>query len=193
MAFTRFNDDPCRINKQLQESTDPSKYMLDVPGNGLNPCYMDDPFIRMQKWGGNLQTNVIGLENDLRGLTRGLNRDHIQSNNYINNAAKSEQKKYPVCNPSTEQSRATHPAWEVRDLEQVAWNILPLNPQENVCIPFQNNLNTRILEKDNFVAKVQCMTTDTSKGSISTRPYSGFGTPINTLCTKKTTCGKTKR
>ena len=32
-------------------------------------------------------------------------------------------------------------------------NILPLNPQENVCFPFQNNLSTRIVEKDIFVAK----------------------------------------
>ena len=29
----RFHDDPCRINKQLQESTDPGRYMLNVPGS----------------------------------------------------------------------------------------------------------------------------------------------------------------
>ena len=34
MAFTRFHDDPCRINKQLQESTGTGRYMLNVPGNG---------------------------------------------------------------------------------------------------------------------------------------------------------------
>jgi len=43
------------------------------------------------------------------------------------------------------------PAWTARDLEQVDWYILPLNPQENTCFPFQNNLNTRILEKDYHV------------------------------------------
>jgi hypothetical protein len=52
-----------------------------------------------------------------------------------------------------DQSRATHPAWLSRDLEQVNWSILPLNPQENTCLTFQNNLNTRILETDRFVAK----------------------------------------
>jgi hypothetical protein len=48
------------------------------------------------------------------------------------------------------------PAWTARDLEQVDWYILPLNPQENTCMPFQNNLSTRILEKDNFVAQIPC-------------------------------------
>ena len=27
---------------------------------------------------------------------------------------------------------------------------LPLNPQENTCLPFLNNLSTRILEKDYY-------------------------------------------
>ena len=40
--------------------------------------------------------------------------------------------------------------------EQVDWYYPPLNPQENTCIPFLNNLNTRILEKDYFIAKVPC-------------------------------------
>ena len=153
MAFTRFHDDPCRITKQLQESTGLGRYMLNVPGNGSKPLYMDDPFIRMQKWGGNLMTNTVNLESDLFGLTRNTNRDEIELNNYVINAVKSKQVQYESRNPSTDQSRATHPAWTFRDLEQQHYQILPLNPQENTCLTFQNNLNTRILEKDNFVAK----------------------------------------
>ena len=84
MSFTRFHDDKSRIEKQLQESTGLGKYMINVPGNGDKPHYMEDPFIRMQKWGGNLQTNTINLESDLRGLTRQINRDHIKKNSYLN-------------------------------------------------------------------------------------------------------------
>ena len=29
-------------------------YMLNKPGNGITPSYFDDPFIRLQQWGGNL-------------------------------------------------------------------------------------------------------------------------------------------
>jgi len=52
MAFTRFHDDPCRIQKALQESTGPGRYSIDVPGNGISPSYMEDPYIRLQKMGG---------------------------------------------------------------------------------------------------------------------------------------------
>ena len=36
MAFTRFHDDKCRVEKQLQEMTDQGRYMLDVPGTEPN-------------------------------------------------------------------------------------------------------------------------------------------------------------
>lgn len=188
MSFTRFHDDPCRIKKELQESTDPGRYMLDVPGNGTSPCFMADPYMRMQKWGANLRTNVIGIEDDLRGMTRNMNRDFMKENNYAQHATPSHQQSYPTCNPFTEQSRATHPAWELRDLEQVAWDILPLNPQENTCIPFQNNLDTRLLEKDHFVAQAPCLPTDNNQASIATQPYSGYGNPPSTLCSRNLTC-----
>ena len=153
MAFTRFHDDPCRINKQLQESTGTGRYMLNVPGNGSKPLYMEDPHIRMQKWGANLMTNTVNLESDLFGLSRNSNRDDPKKNDFKLNAVKTKQVNYDNGNNSTDQSRATHPAWEYRDLEQTKYNILPLNPQVNVCFPFQNNLSTRIIEKDIFVAK----------------------------------------
>ena len=55
----------------------------------------------------------------------------------------------------TNQSRATHPAWEYRGLEQNHLYPLLRNPQENTCIHFQNNLNTRLLERDNFKPTIQ--------------------------------------
>ena len=153
MAFTRFHDDPARIAKQLQQQTDQGRWAIDVPGNGDKPLYMDDPFIRMQKWGGNLMTNTINLESDLFGLSRNMNRDLIGTNDYKKHAVKTHSVQYSSFNPITDQSRATHPAWMLRDLEQFKQSILPLNPQENTCMTFQNNLSTRILEKDTFVAK----------------------------------------
>jgi hypothetical protein len=157
MSFTRFHDDPCRINKQLQESTDPGRYMLNVPGNGDKPYYIEDPYIRIQGWGANLRTNTINLESNLKGLNQPLSRDCLQ-NNYLKTAVNSSPISYPSTQPSfVEQSRVTHPAWTYRDLEQTNWYYPQLNPQENVCFPFQNNLSTRILEKNNYVAKIPCL------------------------------------
>jgi hypothetical protein len=70
MAFTRFKYDDCRTKKALQQTTDPGRWILNVPGNGDKPCYMEDPQIIPQKWGANLRTNTINLESDLRGQTR---------------------------------------------------------------------------------------------------------------------------
>ena len=152
MSFTRFHDDPCRMLKQVQESTDVGLYHLNVPGNGEKPYYFDNNFIRLEKWGGNLSNNPVSLESDLRGLTRKLNRDHIEINSYEKNKIKNEVKSYPRNKDQTDQSRSTHPAWTFRDKKQMRYDILFLNPQENVCIPFQNNLNTKLLEKDYFTS-----------------------------------------
>ena len=153
MAFTRFHDDPCRIAKQLQESTDQGSYYLNVPGNGNAPEYFNDTHIQLQKWGGNLNLNPINLESDLRGLTRKLTRDHVSKNSHNTNKINQEVKTYPINNTGTNQSRASHPAWMFRDLKQMRYDILFLDPQENVCYPFENNLNTSLLEKDYFTKR----------------------------------------
>ena len=59
--------------------------MLNVPGNGSKPCYIENPSCRLQKWGGNLMTNCINLESDLIGLSRNLNKDCLKVNTVIKN------------------------------------------------------------------------------------------------------------
>ena len=147
MAFTRFHDDQARVEKQLQELTGPGRYMIATPGNGPAPPFMEDPFIRLQKWGANLRSNTINLESELLGIKQSVGKDCV---NKSIASVKSSALKYPSMNPITQQSRATHPAWMVRDLEQDNFQYLFLDPQENTCIPFHNNLNTRLIERDNF-------------------------------------------
>ena len=180
MSFTRFHDDPCRVEKQLQESTGPGRFALNVPGNGTKPCFMADPFVRMQKWGANLRTNPITIESDLRGLTRSLTLDCRQNNDYKQHQVKSQPINYPTCLPFTDQTRATNPPWTARDLEQVNWWTLPLDPQENTCMPFRANLNTRLLERDYFEAKAPCVH-DEAHASLPSLPFRDGphgGTPL---------------
>lgn len=164
MAFTRFKYDNCRTKKSLQQATDPGRWILNVPGNGDKPCYMEDPQIIPQKWGGNLRTNTINLESDLRGVNRHLSRDCLGKDEYQKYNVSNQAIQYPTCNQlTTEQSRATNPAWWYRDLEQNNFEYPPLNPQVNVCIPFQNNLSTRVLEKDYFTPKRDCVLDETKQ------------------------------
>lgn len=151
MAFTRFHDDPCRIMKQNQQMTDPGRWMLDVPGNGDKPCFMLDPHIIPQKWGGNLWTNSVDIQSSLLGINQYMNRDCLNRDVYkkmdINTSAIS----YPVCDIlTTEQSRTIMPAWTARDLQQNHSYILPDNPQKHTEIPVSTYVNTRLPEKDNF-------------------------------------------
>jgi hypothetical protein len=190
MAFTRFKYDDARTKKFLQQATDPGKWILNVPGNGANPCYMEDPQIIIQKWGGNLRTNTINLESELKGVNRQLGRDCLGKDNYEKYNVPNEAIKYPTCNNLfTDQSRATNPAWWYRDLEQANWQYPPLNPQTNTCIPFQSNLNTRILEKDYFTPKRDCVLNETQNylpASYSLIKGSYVGGP--TTCQQTNSC-----
>ena len=161
MAFTRFNYDKCRTLKTLQQSSDPGRYMLNVPGNGGEPCYMENPHIRMQKWGANLMKvnggHPIDIDSDLRGITRRIvgSGKHMYPNKGV---VKSEPIKYQENKGTMQrQTRVTHPAREYRHLEQTLVFPLLLNPQENVCFHFENNLNTRLLERDSYVPKLPCL------------------------------------
>jgi hypothetical protein len=162
MACTRFKYDDSRTKKELQQSTDPGRWILNVPGNGSSPAFIEDPQIRIQKWGANLRTNTINLESDLKGINRQLGRDCLGKDNYTTYNVPNSAIQYPSNNDLfTDQSRTTNPAWWYRDLEQVNWYYPPLNPQENTCLPFQNNLSTRILEKDYFTPKRDCIVNET--------------------------------
>lgn len=152
MAFTRFHDDEARIIKQLQQQTDQERWYLDVPGNGDKPCFMLDPQIIPQKWGGNLWTHSIDVHSSLLGIDKQLTRDCINKDQFKRQNVYTSPIDYPVCETflTTEQSRAIMPAWTARDLQQTHAYILPKNPQSNTEMNFMNNISTRILEKDNF-------------------------------------------
>jgi len=158
MAFTRFKYDESRTKKQLQQSTDPGRWLMNMPGNGDSPFFVEDPYIRIQTWGGNLMTNTINLESELLGVNRRLGKDCLGKDNYQQYNVDTKPIQYPSTKAlTTEQSRAIAPAWMVRDKEQVDWYYPPLDPQENTCMPFNNNLSTRILEKDYFTPKRDCV------------------------------------
>jgi hypothetical protein len=190
MAETRFNCDPCRISKKLQQMTDEGRYRLNVPGLGEYPCFIEDPQIIPQKWGGNLRTNIVNIDNELKGVNRPLNKDCLGKDEYTRFVYPSLPISYPTNQMMyTEQSRAIMPAWTARDLEQVDWYYLPLNPQENTCMPFLNNLSTRILEKDYYVAKVPCNFSNQYTSLPFTPRSIGYpGGPV--LCTQSNSCSK---
>ena len=148
--------------KKLQEATGPGRYIINVPGNGSHPCFFNDPQIRMQKWGANLENVINGapidIDSDLTGRTRQLTKYCANKQFPFKGIPVTQKVEYPICGDAlTDESRATHPAWQYRALSQNREYPLILNPQENVCMRFHNNLNTRLLERDNFIPKIPCL------------------------------------
>ena len=141
MAFTRFNYDDCITKKKLQESTGPGRYSLNMPGNGPTPCFFNDPQIRMQKWGANLESVINGapidIDSNLTGRTRKLTK-YCTNKKFPNAGVPITQKnQYPVCGDAlTDESRATHPAWMYRALPQNREYPLFLNPNPKYLVSF---------------------------------------------------------
>jgi hypothetical protein len=156
MAFTRFHDDPARIQKQMEISSFSGRYFLNTPGQGTDLPFLEDPQIRLQQWGANLQYNPVSIESELRGLYRPLNRDLVKENDYKthrferNGILPAMNMHYRTEQPFVEESRATNPAWMYRDVDIQRWEMPFINPQEVIEQPFNWNVQTRILEKDNF-------------------------------------------
>jgi hypothetical protein len=151
MAFSRFHDDPARIKKQLEQDTFPGRYQLNTPGPGDILPFWEDPNIRLQKWGANLKTNTTDFESELRGMTRKLNHDEIEINHYKLKQTPMSTPNYQVREPFVEESRSTHPAWTYRNIWQDRWESPWVNPQCFSEKPFQDNIQTRILEKDAYI------------------------------------------
>ena len=168
--FTRRFDDPCRIVKDNQITTEPGRYMLDTPGNGSKPFYMEDPQIIPQKWAGNLLTHSVDIQSSMLGLDKTVNRDClITTGSNCGRPLKPEIIARPIDYPTsraltTDQSRATDPAWMVRDMDQSYRTPLMSNWQSNDRIfqQFQYDSSSRIAEKDGFVRQTFCVPTDTN-------------------------------
>lgn len=152
MACSRYHSDINRIEKRNAISTFAGRYALDTPGPGADAPFIADPHMRATKWGANFCNNMMDLNSDLRGLTRPLNRDLPDYNNYVKHSVKPNHISYDERNYITDESRATLPAWTFRDVEINRWETPMLNPLDQLEKPFHHNLNTRVLERDHFVS-----------------------------------------
>lgn len=150
MSFTSIRNDEEKIKQKLQEHTFIGRYMLDTPGPGMNLNFSEDPQIRMQGFGANLCENYVNLESDLLGMTRKTNRDLVDINDFKQHAVSAPAMSWGVSRPFVDESRSSCPAFWFRSLEQNRWEYPILNPQNSIEMPFNYNVQTRILEKDNY-------------------------------------------
>ena len=153
MACTNINNENERIMKKNQISTFAEKYYMDRPGWGASIPFVEDPHMRLEKWGANTRNNLWDIEYDLKGMTRNLNRDYVNTNDFRKNTPKVDVS--PVSQPQlsmsfADESRASHPPSLYRQIEMSRWEIPLLNPQNYQILefPLLVQKQTRILQKD---------------------------------------------
>jgi len=150
MTDTRISSDSCRQVKKLQQMTGVGRFMLDVPGPGANLPYVADPQIQLQKWGANTWSDATDVHSYLLGITVPLSRHCSPA---VPPSRQNPSYSYPTLSEAltTEQSRAILPAWTVRETPQCYTYYLFHNPQNYTEIPFQTNLDTRNVEREQFI------------------------------------------
>lgn len=96
---------------------------------------------------------MVDLEGQLKQMDQPYSRDYIKNQYNTKNPVHHKLRKVPIyhLNKSvTDESRATHPSWTYRALQQYRPDILFENPQDHTSIKFENNVDTNIITKDNY-------------------------------------------
>lgn len=150
MTSTKIFNDKVRKEKQLDEITFQGRYTMNVPGNGTMMPFIEDPYVRLDKWGANFATNKIDLDSHLKNLDRKLNKDFVDLNQP--SKIKIKEPNYPSESFNIKSSFISEPAWHLKEREDTY--IFELGKDvELKTIPFQHNLGTRLYEKDMYCKK----------------------------------------
>jgi hypothetical protein len=173
MSFTRLHDDICNIQQYLHESIGPGTYKLTEPNVSCYPCFVSDPHIRMQRVGASISksTSMIDIDSEMIGINRvqsrcpekkymptcdaSYNCDGGAGAGYKNKEGNGKVKidydlvHMPDCFTPTEDTRLSNPPATLRETGWNRWEWLCKNPQERIMIPYDYNVNSKLVIRDN--------------------------------------------
>jgi hypothetical protein len=162
MAQASLQQDSCTYQEKLRRSIGPGMYMLNTPSNDCTGCGQDipaDPYYRFQSWGPNTCApgSAVDDGSELRGLNYKSSKcsaDNYLPGKYSANGAcavRGAPKDPRACAPPTEDTRLSNPPCTLRSTGWNRWEWLCWDPQERAIMPFEWNVNYRIVAKDNHV------------------------------------------
>ena len=134
MASTRISNDKLRIYKHVQQSTDVGKHIINVPGNGLDVPFIEDPQVRMQLWGANRVNDTISVENSLLNIDRPLMRGCVNCPKSYYTQPDLSRMNYSQNTFAITDTSIIDPAWNLRDKEDT--RALGYPEEENDVIYF---------------------------------------------------------
>ncbi len=174
MSFSRLPYDTCSYEYQLAYTTGPGMYQLVTPNNVCEPCHASDPYIRLQSQGVSIckNTSLVDVDSELIGISRYLSdcpdRSYLPTGNLNMSCGAQSGASLPGCQPSaklcvdntnmmhfkncfsnTEDTRLSNPPSTLRGTGWNRWEWLCRDPQDRVLIPYDYQINSKIVFKDN--------------------------------------------
>ena len=157
MSFNKLNYDTCSYKQALSESVGPCEYQLGMPFISYEDCFSKDPQLILQRMGASVAKNVpmVDVDSELLNINRKLS--NCSSNEFIPKFDKNgeidntiESVHFKDCNiPTRENTRLSNPPATLRGTGWNRWEWLCENPQTRSLIPFDYNINNRLVTKDN--------------------------------------------
>jgi len=170
MSFNRLDYDTCAYKQELSESIGPGEYQLATPNISCEDCFSKDPQLIIQRAGASVAKNVpmVDVDSELMNINRKLS--NCSSNEFIPKFNKDgeidnslEQTDFRDCGiPTTENTRLSNPACNLRSTGFNRWEWLCNDPQERVLIPFDVNVSNRLVIKDNHRPVIPTLIDQTS-------------------------------
>lgn len=162
MSSTSLQYDSCTYEEKLRRSVGPGLYMVNTPANDCKTCAQDipaDPYYRFQAWGANTcpPGSAVDDGSELLGLNYKASKCTAAAyapGKYTGTGAcavEGAQKNPRTCAPPTEDTRLSNPPCTLRSTGWNRWEWLCWDPQERAIVPFQYNVNYRMVAKDNHV------------------------------------------
>ena len=175
MSYNRSIYDLCSYKYELAQSIGEGVYQLTRPDNACKPCISANPWLMPQTQGVSISrnTSLIDIDSELIGISRNLSgcpdRKYIPDNTAsFQCGAQTGNVRGPSCRPTdklcidntqvidakdcglwTEDTRLSNPPCTLRGTGWNRWEWLCRNPQDRVVEPFDFQINTKIVSKDN--------------------------------------------
>jgi hypothetical protein len=156
MSFTGLKYDTQAFAHDLRESSGILDYKMNTPLQ-CEECLSGDPSVRVQRAGASTSssTSMVDIDSELMNITRKLS--HVPEEKYlpkfdnegsiITEEPKDHKKDCDL--PVTEYTLLSNPSSNLRGTGWNRWEKLCEDPQVNLELPFEWNINTNILVRDN--------------------------------------------
>jgi len=156
MSFTGPMYDTEAYAQDIRESAGILDYKMKTPQQ-CEECISNDPSIRVQRSGVSIDNNMsmVDIDSELMNITRKLS--HVPEEKYLpkfdkdGNIITETSKDHPkACDlPVTEYTLLSNPSSNLRGTGWNRWEQLCQDPQANLELPFEWNINSDIMIKDN--------------------------------------------